>query len=87
MKFGLAVFTADFAMNIVDLGRAGEEHGFESLFLADHTHIPVERRTPWHGGPELPPEYLHLLDPFVALGAVAATTTRLRLGAGVCLVT
>ena len=66
------MFPADFAMNVVDLGRAAEERGFESLFLPEHTHIPSSRETPWPSGGELPPEYAHTLDPFVALAAVAA---------------
>ena len=86
MKFGVAMFPADFAMNVVDLGRAAEERGFESLFLPEHTHIPSSRETPWPSGGELPPEYAHTLDPFVALAAVAAVTTRLKLGTGICLV-
>jgi probable F420-dependent oxidoreductase len=69
-----------------EVGRLLEAHGFESLFLPEHTHIPVSRETPYPGGGELPPEYSHTLDPFVALGAVAAVTERLKLGTGVCLV-
>jgi probable F420-dependent oxidoreductase len=86
MKFGVTMFAADFAMNVVDLGRAVEDHGLESLFLPEHTHIPTSRRTPWPGGGELPPEYSHALDPFVALAAVAAATSNLMLGTGICLV-
>jgi probable F420-dependent oxidoreductase len=63
-----------------------EERGFESLFLPEHTHVPVSRRTPYPGGGELPDEYRRTFDPFVALTAAAMNTTRLRLGTGVCLV-
>ncbi|HEY7295405.1 MAG TPA: LLM class flavin-dependent oxidoreductase, partial [Dehalococcoidia bacterium] len=87
MKFGVTIFPTDYAMNIVDLGRALEARGFESLFIPEHTHIPTSRESPWPGGPELPEEYRHTLDPFVALGAVAAATTTLKLGTGICLVT
>jgi probable F420-dependent oxidoreductase len=87
MQFGVAMFPADFAMSVVDLGRAAEEHGFESFFVPEHTHIPVKRETPWAGGGELPPEYSHSLDPFVALAAVAGVTSRIKLGTGICLVT
>jgi probable F420-dependent oxidoreductase len=86
VKFGLVMFPADYAISAVELGRAAEEHGFESLWFPEHTHIPASRRTPWPGGADLPQEYWHTLDPFVALGAVAAVTSRLRLGFGVCLV-
>ena len=87
MKFGVTIFPTDYAMNIVDLGRALEERGFESLFIPEHTHIPTSRESPWPGGPQLPEEYRHTLDPFVALGAVAAATKTLKLGTGICLVT
>ncbi|HEX8969193.1 MAG TPA: LLM class F420-dependent oxidoreductase [Chloroflexota bacterium] len=86
MDFGVTMFPADYAMHVVDLGRAVEERDFESLFLPEHTHIPVQRQTPYPGGGDLPPEYAHTLDPFVALGAVASATSRLKLGTGICLV-
>lgn len=86
MKFGITMFPADYAVDVVTLGRAVEERGFDSLFLPEHTHIPTSRRTPWPGGAELPREYSHTLDPFVALGAVAAATKDLLLGTGICLV-
>jgi probable F420-dependent oxidoreductase len=86
MQFGITMFPTDETIGIVDLGKAVEERGFESLFVPEHTHIPTSRRTPWPGGAALPREYARTLDPFVALSAVAATTTRLRVGTGVCLV-
>ena len=86
MQFGVTMFPADYAMNVVDLGRAVEERGLESLFLPEHTHIPVSRETPWSGGGDLPREYAHTLDPFVALAAIAAVTMRIKLGTGICLV-
>ena len=86
MRFGVFTFPADYGIGVVELGRAVEDHGFESLFVPEHTHVPTSRESPWPGGPELPREYLHALDPFVALGAVAAVTGRLKLGTGICLV-
>ncbi len=86
MKFGVTMFPADYAMDLIELGKASEGHGFESLWFPEHTHIPSSRATPWPGGAELPKEYSHTLDPFVALGAVAAVTSELKLGTGICLV-
>ena len=86
MKFGVYQFVTDYSMNVVELGKALEERGFESLFVPEHTHIPASRLSPWPAGGELPTEYSHTLDPVAALSAVAATTTTLQLGFGVCLV-
>lgn len=86
MKFGVFMFPTGYAINPVELGKAAEGLGFESLFFPEHTHIPTSRRSPYPGGGELPREYAHTLDPFVALGAVASVTERLLLGTGICLV-
>ena len=86
MHYGVAHFPTAYSMPGTDLGPALEERGFESIFVAEHTHIPVDRRSPWPGGPDMPQHYYDTLDPFVFLTAVAATTTRLRLGTGICLV-
>jgi probable F420-dependent oxidoreductase len=86
MKFGLAIFPTDYAITMTELGPAVEERGFESLWVAEHTHIPVSRLTPYPSGGELPKQYWHTLDPFVALTAAAVVTTTLRIGTGICLV-
>ncbi|HLI80755.1 MAG TPA: LLM class F420-dependent oxidoreductase [Candidatus Binataceae bacterium] len=84
--FGLFMFPTDYAIQPVELAIAAEERGFESLFFPEHTHIPASRKTPYPAGGELPKEYSHTHDPFVALGAAAAVTKKLKLGTGVCLV-
>lgn len=86
MHLGVALFATDLTSDIRDVARAAEGAGFESLFVAEHTHIPVSRRTPYPMGGELPDEYARTMDPFVSLTAAAAVTERLRLGTGVCLV-
>jgi probable F420-dependent oxidoreductase len=86
MRVGVFYFPTDYGMAVDELARALEARGFESLFLCEHTHIPVSRRTPFPGGSELPKRYVHTYDPFVALSFAAAATTKLRLGTGICLV-
>jgi probable F420-dependent oxidoreductase len=86
LEFGVAMFPADYAIDPITLGRLAEERGFESLWMPEHTHIPVSRETPYPAGGDLPPEYWHTHDPFVALSAVAATTSRLKVGTGICLI-
>ena len=74
-------------MDTPTLARAAEARGFSSLYLPEHTHIPTSRRTPPPtGDAELAEEYKRTLDPFVALGAAAAVTDRIRLGTGICVV-
>ena len=86
MKFGIAIFPTDYAIAMTELGPAVEERGFESLWVAEHTHIPVSRSSPYPSGGELPKHYWHTLDPFVALTAAAAVTRTLRIATGICLV-
>jgi probable F420-dependent oxidoreductase len=86
MKIGVFYFPVDYGIDIGELAAALEQRGFESLFLPEHTHIPVSRRTPFPGGGELPRRYAHTHDPFVALAFAAAVTRKLRLGTGICLI-
>jgi probable F420-dependent oxidoreductase len=85
MDHGVCIFATDYAMRIDDLAREAEQRGFESLWVPEHTHIPASRRSPFAGGAQLPKEYWHTLDPFVALTAAALVTKRLRVGTGICL--
>ena len=86
MKYGVAFFPTDYAIEVTELARVCEDLGFESLLFPEHTHIPASRRTPWPGGPELPLEYSHTLDPFVACAAALSVTKTLNAGTGICLV-
>ncbi len=86
MHIGICQFSTDYSIRIDELAREAEQRGFESLFVPEHTHIPVSRRSPWPGGGDLPKEYRETLDPFLALTAAAMATERLLLGTGVCLV-
>lgn len=86
MRYGVTMFATDVSIDVVELARETEARGFGSLWLPEHTHIPVSRRTPpATGDAELPEQYRRCLDPLVALGAAAAATTTLRLGTGVLL--
>ncbi|HET7340079.1 MAG TPA: LLM class F420-dependent oxidoreductase [Methylomirabilota bacterium] len=85
MHIGLCIFSTEYAIRIDELAREAEARGFESLWIPEHTHIPTSRRSPFPGG-ELPEQYKHTLDPFVALTAAAAATKRLRVGTGICLI-
>ena len=85
MDVGVLIFATDYTIRTDELAIALEERGFESLFLPEHTHIPASRISPWPGGADLPPDYWHTHDPFVALSYAAAVTKNLKLGTGICL--
>jgi probable F420-dependent oxidoreductase len=86
VKHGLAIFATDEGIDPAELARLAEARGFESLFFPEHTHIPAARTTEAPRGGELPREYQHTYDPFVALTAAAAATNTLKVGTGICLI-
>ncbi|MBT2415372.1 LLM class F420-dependent oxidoreductase [Streptomyces sp. ISL-12] len=86
MRIAVTIFLTDETITPVRLARELEQRGFAGLYLPEHTHIPVERATPYPAGGDLPREYGRTLDPFVALGQAAAVTDRLGLGTGITLV-
>ena len=97
MHIGVFSFNTEYTMRIDRLARAAEERGFESLWVPEHTHIPVplpgepadpETGMPLGGTKEwfMPEEYRHMSDPFTSLGAAAAVTSTLKLGTCVCLI-
>lgn len=85
MGIGVLTFVTDEGIGPVQLGQALEQRGFESLFLAEHSHIPVNTKTPYPSGGPIPPKYYRTLDPFVALTAAAVATDDLILGTGIAL--
>src|SRR2546421_11934652 len=86
MRYGIAIFPTDYAADPATIARLVEERGFESLFFPEHTHIPAGRGTPYPAGGELPRQYSHTYDPFVALTAATDATQRILLATGICLV-
>ncbi|MEX0767187.1 MAG: LLM class F420-dependent oxidoreductase [Microthrixaceae bacterium] len=86
MRFGVTIFATDQSMGVAELAREAEAAGFESIWIPEHTHIPVSRRTPPPtGSAVLDEEYKRSVDPLISLAAAAAVTTKIRLGTGVML--
>ena len=88
MRFGIVLFTSDRGITPAQAAQAAEEHGFDSFWVPEHTHIPVRReaRHPGTADGSLPDErYLRTLDPWVALGTAAAVTSRIELATAVAL--
>ncbi|MGH7116061.1 MAG: LLM class F420-dependent oxidoreductase [Stellaceae bacterium] len=86
MEIGAAIFFTEYSIAPTELAVALEQRGFDSLWVAEHSHIPVARRFSLPGGMELSRQYYDVMDPFVTLSATAAVTTRLKLATGICLV-
>jgi probable F420-dependent oxidoreductase len=85
VKFGIAIFPTDYAISMAELAPAAEQLGFESLWVAEHSHIPVSRQSPYPAGGDLPKHYFHTMDPFVALTVAAAASKTIRVATGICL--
>ena len=86
MLVGAFHFPTDYGIDVRELAQALEERGFDSLFVCEHTHIPVSRRSPYPSGGELPKRYSHTHDPFGALAFAAGATRTLKLGTGIALI-
>jgi probable F420-dependent oxidoreductase len=85
MKIGFGTNLTASGVPIVDVAKAAESLGYESMWMGEHIMIPVENRAMRHGAP-LPETYRHMPDPFVWLAAAAVSTKRLKLGTNICLV-
>ncbi len=88
MRNGIVLFTSDRGITPAALGKAAEERGFDTIYVPEHTHIPVKRTAahPGTGDETLPDDrYLRTLDPWVSLATVAAVTSRIKLSTAVAL--
>src|SRR5438477_6554417 len=83
MEFGASIFFTDYSIDPAALAVAMEERGFDSVWAAEHSHIPVPRRT--RADSELGKRYYDMMDPFVTLTAAACATKRLKIATGICL--
>jgi probable F420-dependent oxidoreductase len=86
LKYATGIFPTQYTVQPDELAQKAEERGFESLWFPEHTHIPSARKTPWPGGAELPREYSHSYDQFVACTAAAVASREIKVATGICLV-
>jgi probable F420-dependent oxidoreductase len=86
MQIGVTAFLTDRAMAPGAFAVAAEERGYHSLYLPEHTHLPVGSAPPSLVDGVRLDDYSRSLDPFTALAAAASLTHRIRLGTGICLV-
>ncbi len=86
MRFGITMFATDRSIGVPELALAAEQRGFDSVWIPEHTNIPISRFTPPPTGEdELPEEYRRSVDPLVALAAAATITSTVHLGTSVLL--
>jgi probable F420-dependent oxidoreductase len=86
VDFGISYFPTDESIEPAEMARMCEERGFESVFVTEHTHVPVNRETPHPAFEELPREYTRIHDPFVSAAMMAAATERIMVGTAICLI-
>ncbi len=84
MKFGVTYWPTHWNASVVTVAREAERLGFESLFIPEHSHIPVDTNFPL--APEVPMIYKSMFDPFVSLAAAAAVTENLKVGTAIALI-
>lgn len=86
MDVGILMFMTDYALPVTELAPALEDRGFESLWIPEHSHIPISRRSQYPAGGDLPKRYYDCMDPFPVIGAAAAATSRLKVATGICVI-
>lgn len=90
MRHGISLFTSDRGITPAKAARAAEERGFATIYVPEHTHIPVRRSAPHPltGDATLPDDrYMRTLDPWVALATASEVTTTIGLSTSVALPT
>ena len=78
MKIGVMTMNTDYGINPIALARRAEELGIESIFLPDHSHVPVNRKASYDGPKgafpdspgDMPKEYYHNYDQLIICGPV-----------------
>jgi probable F420-dependent oxidoreductase len=86
MDVGAAIFHTGDVQHPGELAQRLEDAGYESLMLAEHTHIPVSAGMVARDGGPLAEHYRRTHDLFVVLAFAAAATQKLVVGTSVCLV-
>ena len=83
MEFGISAFVSTAGMQPDELAQKAEAGGFESFYVSEHTHIPVNTDFPI--ADEVPLIYKSMYDPFVAMATAAAVTKTIRVGTAICI--
>lgn len=86
MKIGVHVRATATSADLRSLGPMIERAGLESIFLPEHTHLPVGTVSDHPDGMDLVEVAGRNIDALMGLAVVGAVTARLRLATGVLLI-
>lgn len=88
MKIGVNMTISSQSIDVTSIAKKAESLGFESLWLPEHPIIPVQTTSRYGGSADgsIPAFMSDMADPFIGLAQVAAITTTIKLGTGICLV-
>ncbi|MDI3409423.1 LLM class F420-dependent oxidoreductase [Streptomyces cavernicola] len=103
MKFGVFSMNTDEGLDPLELAREAEGLGLESVFVPDHSHVPVRRNVSWANtsdtvklterddlgesqSSDMPHDFYRNREQFTTLASMAAVTSTLKVGSGICLV-
>lgn len=83
MKFGYLSVNHAGGINPGDLAAELEQRGFDSLWVPEHSHMPVNSTGDYPDPSVVMPDgYAHMMNPFISLMAAASSTSKLMLGTG-----
>ena len=88
MDIGVFFFTSGESADPAIIAKKAEDLGFASIWAPEHPVLPVHTTVGYPAAPDQPiPRTVGIIsDPFIALARASATTTKIKLGTGICLV-
>ena len=87
MSVGLSIPLPAYTYDPAFMASKAEALGFDSIWYAEHPAVPIESDSPFPAtGGEIPWQYSHFDEPYIALARASAVTSRIRLGTGITLV-
>ena len=84
-RVGVLTWLTDQSIDPVSFARAAEERGFESMFIPEHTHIPLAEKQS-RNGDDIAEMMWRLHDPFIALAGATVATQRIKVGTSITLI-
>jgi len=81
MDFGVSMFPTPTSAGPAEIAIEAEKLGFESFFVSEHSHIPVDTQFPL--ADVVPMGYRSMFDPFVSMAAAVTVTEKIKLGTAI----